>query len=66
MSDIEQKRGFVDGLYPGPGWKAKVRSMSDAQIVAIYLRESNKAKAPPKPKPPKTEKESTPDDDLPF
>lgn len=44
MSDIEQKREFVMGLYPGPGWKRRVRGMPDTQVVAIYLREVNKPK----------------------
>lgn len=44
MSDIELKRDRVMGMYASPGWKAKVRKMSDAQVVAIFLREQNKAK----------------------
>lgn len=63
MSDIDNKREFVTGLYSGPGWKARVRQMSDAQVVAIYLREVNKAKDKPKPKP---KKESGPDEEIPF
>lgn len=50
MSDIEQKREFVMGLYPGPGWKKRVRGMPDAQIIAIYLREQNKPKKEDKPR----------------
>lgn len=44
MSDIAKKREFVLGMYPGPGWHKKVRKMSDAQIVAIYLKEQSKKK----------------------
>lgn len=57
MSDMDQKRDHVNGMYPGKGWKAKVAKMSDAQVMAIYMREVNKAKDKPKPK-----KESAPDD----
>lgn len=42
MSDMIQKRDYVNGLYSGPGWKAKVRRMTDAQVIAIYLREHTK------------------------
>jgi hypothetical protein len=48
MSDIEKKRGFVYDLYPYKGWHRKVNKMSDAQILAIYLREQNKAKEKPR------------------
>lgn len=60
MSDIDQKRDYVMGLYKSDGWKAKVRKMPDNQVIAIYMREVNKAKERPKPKP----KES--DDGTPF
>lgn len=43
MSDINRKRAFVAGLYPHRGWEKKVAKMSDAQVVAIYLREQNKS-----------------------
>ena len=61
MTDIMTKRAFVAGLYPGPGWKAKVAKMPEPQVIAIYLREHDKA-----PK-----KNDTPDtkegnDDIPF
>lgn len=59
MTDVEAKRAFVADLYPGPNWKRQVRKMSDAQVIAIYLREQNK---PHDPKPPK---ENNPDD-IPF
>lgn len=39
MSDIEVKRAFVADLYPGPGWKQKVKQMPEAQVIAIYMRE---------------------------
>jgi hypothetical protein len=57
--DTAQKRAWVMDLYPGPGWKAKVEKMSDAQVIAIYLRESSK---PPKNDKPKESGES----DIPF
>lgn len=50
MSDIENKRQFVMDLYPGPNWKARVKKMSDSQVVAIYLREANKTKKVDMPK----------------
>ena len=43
MSDINHKRAFVYDLSPHTGWKKKVSKMSDAQIIAIFLREQNKA-----------------------
>lgn len=64
MSDIDQKRDYVNGLYSGKGWKDRVLKMSDAQVVAIYLRETNKAKSST-PKPLEAEKESG-QDDAPF
>lgn len=50
MSDIENKRQFVLGLYPGPGWQQRVMKMGDAQVIAIYLREHNKPRNIAKPK----------------
>lgn len=43
MSDIAKKRAYVYDMYNGRGWHKKVEKMSDAQIVAIYLREQAKA-----------------------
>lgn len=43
MSDIDRKRGVVSDLYPHRGWKKKVARMSDAQVIAIFLREQSKA-----------------------
>lgn len=66
MSDMDKKRDFVESLYPGPRWKTKVRGMPDGQVIAIYMREVNKAKdKPKKPSEPK-KKESNSDDDIPF
>lgn len=66
MSDIDRRRDFVTGLYPGPKWKKRVAKMSDAQVAGIYLGQQKKAAKGPKPptlpKPPK--KDET--DDLPF
>jgi hypothetical protein len=39
MTEIEMKRAYVADLYPGQRWKEKVQKMSDAQVIAIYLRE---------------------------
>ena len=36
--DIRSMRLYVSRAYIGEGWKAKVRKMSDEQIVAIYYR----------------------------
>lgn len=63
-NDIHRKRDFVVSLYPGPRWREKVRKMPDSQVVAIYLREHNKAEKPPKPEP--DVKESEAGDDIPF
>lgn len=61
MTDIEMKRAFVEDLYNGPSWKRRVRNMSDANVIAIYIREQDKKGAPVKhPK-----KENT-DDPPPF
>lgn len=59
MSDIEIKRAYVADLYPGPGWKKKVNKMPEAQVLAIYLRESTK--------PPENNKsKESGEDDIPF
>lgn len=58
-SDIEAKRAAIAELYSGPGWKRKVRNMTDKQVVAIYLREQRN---PHTPKP----KEESNDDPPPF
>lgn len=66
MNDIEQKRAFVQALYPGPGWKRKVKQMSDSQVLAIYMREKDKPKkTSPKKQDPKPQKESG-QDGIPF
>lgn len=65
MSDIERKRAFVGEMYPGPGWKKKVRKMSDAQIFAIYMREQHKLNNHPVKDEPETPEEST-SDEIPF
>lgn len=61
MSDIDKKRAYVADLYHGRGWRKRVSKMSDAQVVAIYLREHAKAQ--------NSTSEEKPDDDpdtLPF
>jgi hypothetical protein len=67
MSDMDKKRDHVQGMYKSPGWKAKVRKMSDAQVVAIYLREISKAQdrsKQPKGKPQPKKESGT--DEAPF
>lgn len=61
MASIDEKRSYLASLYPGPGWKRKVRYMPDIQVTAIYLKEKAKG---PRPKP--GEKETKQDDDIPF
>lgn len=43
----EPERIYVGALYPGRKWKKTVAKMSDAQVLAIYMREKRK---PTKPK----------------
>ena len=40
--DVEQMRARILDQYPGPGWKMKVKKMSDAQVIAVYKRISSK------------------------
>lgn len=61
MTDMDIKRAFVSDLYSGPAWKRRVANMSDANVIAIYIREQNK-KGEPRQHP---NKEST-DDPPPF
>jgi len=42
MTDIDIKRTYVNDLYPGPGWKRRVKKMPDEQVIAIYMREQQK------------------------
>jgi hypothetical protein len=60
MTEID-KRAFVAGLYPSDRWKTKVAKMSEAQVVAIYLRNQDK---PPKNSKPKESRSGG--DDIPF
>jgi|GraSoiStandDraft_4_1057263.scaffolds.fasta_scaffold63641_2 hypothetical protein len=59
MASINEKRQFVSSMYPGKGWKNKVKNMSDIQVTAIYLKEKAKGE-PQKPK------EINNHDDIPF
>lgn len=61
--DIARKRDHVLSLYSGPRWRAKVSKMSDSQVVAIYLHETNKAAQQPS-EPEKEKEDGT--DDIPF
>lgn len=64
MTNIEQKRAFVGEMYPGKGWKAKVRKMSDEMVFAIYMREQHRLNNhPTKESKPESESE---DDGIPF
>lgn len=56
--DIHRKRAYVSDLYPAPGWKRKVKKMSDAQVIAIYFKKKAEEDTP-KPK-----KEG--EDEIPF
>jgi hypothetical protein len=38
MSQEQERREYVASMYDGPRWKARVASMSNNQITAIYLR----------------------------
>lgn len=60
MTD-QQKRAYVAEMYSSANWKKKVAKMSDAQVVAIYMREQNK----PHNNTPKHSEESN-DDPPPF
>lgn len=60
--DIHQKRNYVLSLYSGPKWRRKVERMTDAQVVAIYLREINKKAEQETPKP----NQESDSDELPF
>lgn len=40
---MDRKRAFVSDMYDARGWKKKVVRMSDAQVIAIFLREQQKA-----------------------
>ena len=35
---VQQMRKYVSDAYPGDRWKAKVKKMSDNQIIAVYHR----------------------------
>lgn len=41
---ITQIRSYVTSSYSGDGWKRKVASMSDQQVIAIYYRLKKGAK----------------------
>ena len=35
---IEQMRTVILSVYPGDGWKQKVKKMKDNQVMAVYMR----------------------------
>jgi len=59
VSDMDRKRAFVSDMYDARGWKKKVVRMSDAQVIAIFLREQQKADETKL-------KEDSDDGDIPF
>lgn len=38
MNDIERKRQALFAAYSGDSWKNKVKAMTDAQVIAVFLR----------------------------
>lgn len=40
----EHERDYVAKMYPGRGWRNKVKKMSDAQVLAIYIKDKNRKK----------------------
>lgn len=42
--NTEQKREALKGAYRNAAWRAKVNRMSDAQVIAVYLRLKQQAK----------------------
>jgi len=62
MADINEKRAYVENLYPGDNWKIKVRHMTDIQVTAIYLRKKDEELRLVEQ--PKDERET--DDEIPF
>lgn len=40
----EREREYVAKMYPGRGWQKKVKKMSDAQVLAIYIKDKNAKK----------------------
>lgn len=45
MSDIDVKRTAVINAYPGSRkWKTKVMKMTEAQLIAVYLRLKSQGK----------------------
>ena len=37
-NDVEAKRRIIMKAYQSDSWESKVKSMSDSQVIAIYLR----------------------------
>jgi len=60
MAPEIDKRGYVEKMYSGPGWKKKVAQMPDGQIFAIYTRDQRKKEAE------KKAAKKAPNDDMPF
>lgn len=57
MTDA-QKREEVTKMYKGPNWATKVKSMSDAQVFAIWMKNQIKDT--------KVEKNDESNPDIPF
>lgn len=39
-----QKREALKGAYKNASWRTKVQNMSDAQVIAVYMRLKQQAK----------------------
>ena len=35
---VEQMRAAISGAYQGEKWRARVKTMSDKQVIATYMR----------------------------
>lgn len=51
----DKERDYVASLYPGQGWKKKVKQMSDAQVTAIYIGKKMAEEQKPKESKPDAE-----------
>lgn len=45
----QKEREYVSGMYKNSGWRRKVAKMSEAQVIAIYLKAQSKLKREEKP-----------------
>lgn len=47
----QAEREYVSNMYSGKKWKARVRKMSDAQVLAIYFKAIAKTEREEPPEP---------------